>query len=104
MIAAAKSSSLKSTYFRAYRDTALSPDGVAWLERVWRHQESIPGLTFSEVDDIDMALQLAVRRVADWRAVLDEQLARTKNPDRHARFAFVMPALDADPDIRARWF
>ena len=103
-IAAAGSASLKSSYFRTYRDTALSAAGVAWLERVWRHQESIPGLTFSEVDDIDMALQLAVRPVADWRAVLDEQLARTKNPDRHARFAFVMPALDADPVVRTRWF
>ena len=103
-IAAAGSTSLKSSFFRTYRDTTLTPDGVAWLERVWRRQESIPGLTFAEVDDIDMALQLAVREVSDWRAVLDEQLRQTKNPDRKARFAFVMPALDADPAVRARFF
>jgi aminopeptidase N len=103
-IAAAPSTSLKSSFFRAYRDTALTPDGVAWLEGVWRKQQSIPGLTFSEVDYIDMALQLALRQVADWRAVLDTQLQQTKNPDRKARFAFVMPALDADADVRARFF
>jgi aminopeptidase N len=51
-----------------------------------------------------MALEIAVRQVADWRAVLDEQLERTENPDRKARFAFVMPALDADPEARARFF
>jgi aminopeptidase N len=103
-IARAGSSSLKSAYFRTFRDTALTPDGVAWLERVWRRQETIPGLTFAEVDDISMALEIAVRQVADWRAVLDEQLERTENPDRKARFAFVMPALDADPEVRARFF
>src|SRR5581483_6902540 len=65
---------------------------------------SIPGLTFAEVDEIDMALQLAVRDVPDWRHVLDAQLQQTENPDRKARFAFVMPALDADPAVRARFF
>jgi aminopeptidase N len=103
-IAAAQTPSLKSAFFRAYRDTVLTPDGVAWLERVWRKQQTIPGLTFAEVDYIDMALQLAVRQVADWRAVLDEQLAHTINPDRRARLAFVMPAIDADPAVRARFF
>jgi aminopeptidase N len=103
-VAAANSTSLKSSYFRAFRDTALTPDGVAWLERVWKQRERITGLTFAEVDYIDMALQLAVRQVADWRAVLEAQLQATANPDRKARFAFVMPALDADPEVRARFF
>ena len=103
-IDASTSVSLKSAYFRAYRDTVLTPAGVGWLERVWRREATITGLTFSEVDDIDMALQLAVRAVADWRLVLDDQLRQTTNPDRKARFAFVMPALDADPAVRARFF
>ena len=103
-VARAGNSSLKSAYFRAFRDTALTPEGVAWLERVWRREEVIPGLTFAEVDDISMALEIAVRQVADRRAVLDQQLERTENPDRKARFAFVMPALDADPEVRARFF
>jgi len=42
--------------------------------------------------------------VPDWKAILDAQLARTQNPDRKARFAFVMPALSADPVVREQAF
>jgi aminopeptidase N len=77
---------------------------VAWLERVWRREEKVPGLTFAEPDEITMALELAVREVPDWKAVLDAQLARTQNPDRKARLAFVIPALSADPAVREQAF
>jgi aminopeptidase N len=96
--------SQKSAWFNAYRDTVLTPDGVAWLTRVWRRDEKVPGLPFAEADEITMALELAVREVPDWSAILDAQLARTQNPDRKARFAFVMPALSADPATRERAF
>ena len=43
-----------------------------------------------------MALELAVREVPAWREILQAQHDRTQNPDRKARFAFVMPALSAD--------
>jgi aminopeptidase N len=100
----APTQSQKAAWFNAYRDTVLSRDGVAWLERVWRREERVPGLTFAEPDEITMALELAVREVPDWKAVLDAQLARTQNPDRKARFAFVMPALSADPAVREQAF
>jgi aminopeptidase N len=51
-----------------------------------------------------MAMELAVREVPNWKEVLDTQLARTQNPDRKARFAFVMPALSADPGAREQAF
>ncbi len=103
-LARAPSQSRKSAWFNAYRDTVLSPDGVAWLERVWRRQTRIPGLTFAEPDEIAMALELAVREVPGWQEILDTQLKRTQNPDRRARFAFVMPALSADPAVREQAF
>jgi aminopeptidase N len=96
--------SQKAAWFNAYRDTVLSTEGVAWLERVWRREEKIPGLTFAEPDEITMAMELAVREVPNWRAILDAQLQRTQNPDRKARFAFVMPALSADPVTREQAF
>jgi aminopeptidase N len=101
---AAPTQSLKSSYFRAYRDLAMTPEGVARLHRVWRRDEKVPGLTFSEVDEIAMALEIAVRGVQGWQEVLDEQFGRIQNPDRKSRFAFVRPALDADPVVRARFF
>jgi aminopeptidase N len=100
----ATTQSQKAAWFNAYRDTVLSRDGEAWLERVWRRVETIPGLTFAEPDEITMAMELAVREVPNWKEILDTQLARTQNPDRNARFAFVMPALSADPVIREQSF
>jgi aminopeptidase N len=100
----ATTSSQKSAWFNAYRDVVRTPAGVAWLERVWRREEKVDGLTFAETDEIAMALELAVREVAGWDRILDTQLARTQNPDRKARLAFVMPALSADPMVREQAF
>jgi aminopeptidase N len=49
-------------------------------------------------------MELAVREVSRWREILDTQLARTQNPDRKERLAFVIPALSADPAERERSF
>jgi aminopeptidase N len=100
----APGASRKAAWFNAYRDTVLTPDGVAWLERVWRRTEAIPGLPLAEPDEITMALELAVREVPAWEEILRLQLERTQNPDRKARFAFVMPALSADPAVREAAF
>jgi aminopeptidase N len=100
----ATTASLKSAWFSAFRDAVLTADEVAWLERVWRRQETVAGLTFAEPDDIAMAMELAVREVSGWQEILQTQLDRTANPDRKARFAFVMPALSADPRVREQSF
>ena len=98
------SSSMKATYFNAFRTTVTSADGMAFLERVWRRAEKIPGLTLAEPDEANMALDLAVRSVPNAAAILDEQRQRFTNPDRKARFEFVMPALSADAPTRDRFF
>ena len=103
-IARASSASLKSTYFNAFRTIVTTPGGVAFLERVWRRQERVPGLTLAEPDEATMALELAVRAVRSADAILNEQRARFQNPDRKARFEFVMPALSADPATRDAFF
>ncbi len=103
-LARGRSQSEKAAWFNAYRDTVLSPDGLAWLERVWRREETIPGLTFAEQDEIAMALELAVREVPLWDEILKAQHERTQNPDRKARLAFVMPALSAYPATREAAF
>jgi aminopeptidase N len=100
----APTQSQKAAWFNAFRDTVLTSDGLTWLERVWRREEKIPGLTFAEQDEITMAMELAVREVPGWREILQLQHDRTQNPDRKARFAFAMPALSADPAERERAF
>ena len=103
-LARAETQSRKAAWFNAYRDTVQSAAGVAWLERVWRRDERIPGLTLAEPDEITIALELAVREVPGWQDILQAQHARTGNPDRKARFAFVMPALSADAATREAAF
>jgi aminopeptidase N len=103
-ITRAATMSAKSAWFSAFRDVATTAEGVAWVERLWRRRETIPGLTFAETDEIAMAMELAVREVPASREILQVQLDRTQNPDRKARLAFVMPALSADPATREQAF
>ena len=103
-IAKSQTTSLKSAYFSAFRRTVTSADGVAYLERVWRQQERIAGLTFAENDFIDMAQELALRSVTGTDTILSEEHARIANPDRKARFAFVMPALSPNAQTRDAFF
>jgi aminopeptidase N len=100
----ARSASTKAAWFAAFRDVALTPSGLQWLESIWRRTDRIAGLTLAEVDEINIALELAVREVPAWREILDTQHERIQNPDRKARFAFVMPALSADPAARDEAF
>jgi len=103
-IGRAFTASEKSAWFSTFRDVVQTKDGLAWLERVWRRDEKIPGLTFAETDEINMAMELGVRDVPAADRILDEQFARIQNPDRKARFAFVRPALSADASVREASF
>ena len=103
-IGRASTSSEKSAWFSAFRDVALTPASLASIEALWRRDERIEGLVLAEMDEITMALELAVREVPGWQAILEAQYDRTENPDRKARFAFTMPALSADPAVREEAF
>ena len=100
----AGTTSLKSAWFNALRSVALTPATLQWLERVWSQAENVPGLVLAEPDYITLAQELAVRGVADAEKILDQQIARTTNPDRKARMQFVRPALSADQAVRDRFF
>jgi aminopeptidase N len=100
----ASSSSLKSAWFSALQSVALTPPTLNWLERVWRHDETIPGLPLAEADEAELAMELAVRGVPASSEILDAEPARIKNADRKARFTFVMPALSRDASIRQQFF
>src|SRR6185503_12573488 len=99
-----RTQSEKAAWFNTYRDVALWREGIAWLARVWRREEKVPGLTLAEPDEITLALELAVRETPEWEEILRAQLERTENPDRKARFAFVIPALSAHEEVRERAF
>ena len=64
----------------------------------------MPGVPLSERDLTALAQALAVRGVPDAAAILEAQLERIGNADRRAAFAFAMPALSADPEVRDGFF
>jgi aminopeptidase N len=99
-----RTQSEKAAWFNAYRDVVQTPEGVAWLTRVWKREQPIPGLRLAEPDEIAMAMELAVREAPGWDEILRTQIDRTQNPDRKARLSFVAPALSADPAVRERAF
>ena len=98
------STSLKAAWFGALRGVATTPETLAWLTKVWKRDEVLAKLPMSETDEAQLALDLAVRDVPDAASILTTQLERFKNPDRKARFAFVMPAVSADPAVRDKFF
>ncbi|HET9370420.1 MAG TPA: M1 family aminopeptidase [Vicinamibacterales bacterium] len=100
----AGTTSLKAAWFNTLRSVATTPETIAWLGRLWRRDEKIPGLPLAESDEIGLALGLALRDVPDATEMLRTQLERIKNPDRKARFAFVVPSVSADQAVRDRFF
>src|ERR1017187_6955164 len=103
-LAQPRTASQKSAWCNNLRDGGLTRDGLEGRGRVWRGEEKIETLPFAETDEIDMALNLAVREVPGWQQILAAQRDRTQNPDRRARFEFVMPALSADAAVREQAF
>ena len=103
-ISLSKSPSLKATFFNAYRSVVLSEEGIAYIHSVWEQKHTIPGLKFSERDYIGMAQLLALRGADDAEGILTTQRSRIENPDRLARYDFVLPALSADKEVRDQFF
>ena len=99
-IAEAESISMKSTFFRTLRSVTLTKEGYKWLKNIWLETDSIPGLQLSERDYIAIAYELELRANADSDEILLIQLKRINNPDRKARFSFIMPALSNNQLVR----
>jgi aminopeptidase N len=98
------SMSAKAAWFVALRSIATRPDTLQWLELVWRRDVRVAGLRLSETDEADLAADLALREVPATAEILAAQLQRLENPDRKARFQFLMPALSTDVATRDRFF
>jgi len=100
----ARTAALKSAWFTSLREVASTRESLAWLEQIWRRDVKVDGLPLAETDEIEMAMELALREVPGWQAILSAQHQRIQNLDRKARFEFVMPALSADPAMREQAF
>jgi len=100
----AQSTSLKAAYFEAFRSIVLTEGGTGRLARIWRKDEEVRDLPLAERDFTALAEELALRGVGEAETILREQLGRIENPDRRARFEFILPALSSDPATRDEFF
>lgn len=94
----------RATWFGALRQVVTTPDGCAWLERVWARNEAVEGLSLGEVDETTLALELAVRSVPRWGDVLERQRRRIRDSERRDRFEFIAPAAAGDAAVRTAAF
>lgn len=95
---------LKASYFRAFKNFSGTPDALQKLEDLWTGKLVIKDLVLAEDDHISIAYELALKATGDPKIVLDKQLAQTKNPDRKAKMAFVVPALSRIESERDAFF
>jgi aminopeptidase N len=100
----ARSRTLRSTLFAAWRRIVLTDEGVRQLRAFWEEEAEVPGVPLSTSDLTGIAASLALRGAGDVEGLLDRQRERISNPDRLARFDFVRPALSADPAVRDAFF
>lgn len=99
-----KDKGIQTSYFRAFKSIALTDDGWQKMHGLWAGKLEVKGLVLSEEDKISLAYELALKGKGDGKAILNEQLNATKNPDRKARMQFVIPALSPNEAERDAFF
>ncbi len=94
----------KSTWFYTYLGMATSEQAAQNMEKWWREEKPVLGLSLSESDDTSLATAIAIREVAASEEILAKQPERIKNPDNRKRFEFVSKALSRNSNDRAAFF
>jgi len=99
-----KDKGIKTSYFRAFKNIAITPDALKKLTALWDGSLVVKDLVLAEDDNISLAYEIALKGSGDPKAVLEKQLSKTKNPDRKLRMEFVIPALSNVESERDAFF
>ncbi len=101
--------SLKRDFFETYLNTAITPQSIKRLVDIWNKKTDVKGLNLKNDDYINIACELAVRKETAagkyiHSDILKQQLARIADKQKREDFAFLMPALNKNPGVRAEFF
>lgn len=99
-----KDKSLKHQYFSKFSSVALTDKSVNLLKKVWEKKKKFKGLYISENDYIGLAYGLALREVKGYEDILKNQRAAIKNPDKLAKYDFILPVMSHDQAVRDEFF
>ena len=94
----------KTACFKAVLNMATTDETIDRLYQVWKNEEDLVGIPLSETDFMSLAYGLAIRLPEKSDDILATQLERFKNEDRKKRFAFVMPSLSPQQEVRDAFF
>jgi aminopeptidase N len=94
----------RSSYYQTLVDVAMTDETIQRLLQIWEAESDVNGLPLAETDFMSLAAALALRLPEQSGMILETQLQRLKNEDRAKQFAFVMPALSPDAEIRGKFF
>lgn len=93
----------KKILFECYENIFQSQEAYNKLYNIWRQQTPPKGVVLNEDDYTSLALALSLRNDGN-SILLQEQLARIKNPDRINRFKIIMQAAASDINVRTAFF
>jgi aminopeptidase N len=88
----------KTSFFKAYLTLFTTSSAWTRIHAIWKGEQSIPGLKSSELDLMNMAYALSLRKPTEGPAIIQEQETRIKDPERKKEFKFVAVAL-SDSEI-----
>jgi aminopeptidase N len=100
---------LKREFFETYLNTAITPQSIKKLVDIWNEKTSVKGLKLKGDDYTEIACELAVRKETPAGKfipdnILKQQLERINGKQKKNDFAFLMPALNKNPGVRAEFF
>ncbi|MBK1896089.1 M1 family metallopeptidase [Chryseobacterium paridis] len=93
----------KKILFDGYQGVFQSQQAYDNLYTIWKSQTPPQDVSLNDEDFTSLALSLSLRN-NDNNDLLQEQLARIKNPDRINRFKIIMKAASSDKKIRDDFF
>lgn len=94
------SSNLKKTIFNMYENIAISEEGKENLYKIWNKEIKIDNLFLNENDYTSLAMTLAIYNHPKAKEILQTQQGNINNPDRLARFKWLIPSLSNDEKTR----
>lgn len=96
-----KEQACRQTILRMLSTSAVSPDVVDYVYRLWQqHRDPL----FNERDYMDMAYHLAITKPGQWRDIVNRQRQRIKNADLLREFDYVSRACNPDAGVQRGLF
>ena len=94
----------RTACYKAVLNMATTDATIDRLYQVWKDEANVGLVQLSEADFMSLAFGLAIRLPEKSDDILATQLERFKNEDRKKRFAFVMPSLSPQQEVRDSFF